>query len=406
MSDDQMDYNSDAGPELVAARIKTFFDRAPCYKWEGQIGRGANGAVYKFIRSTGTRYRRLAVKICPLDVDLGGYKSYDEEDEDIPDELQSLMNEKVWLHRLRNGLHIIKSLDLPNDPLDPLNATHPGVWPHRMRSWIFMELAENGGLETFVGRHQTQYDGQALPNRLLWRLFMCLVRACLEMAYYNASLDGRPVDPKTASLATLNRIQPGDLAHMDLGQQNVVLGATALDASTEHNVTPILKVIDFGEALMVDAAHEMYHQSGSDVNVRQICEVMVYVVLQRREDFNNVIVTFPNVGTFETRASPIVDNYHDLQAAGVDDDLLLLLCKGTSMDLNVRPGLLELAYIVADRVMNRGDNGVQRETDQDIKLRVSSIINDGVTEPRKRKWEGDHYSDGGSPPRRRRGVVV
>lgn len=72
------------------------------------------------------------------------------------------------------------------------------------------------------------------------------------MAYYNAQLDGRPVDLNTVNFNALSSIEPGDLAHRDLGSHNIVLGPTEIDQTPEHYLTPILKIIDFGEAYLID----------------------------------------------------------------------------------------------------------------------------------------------------------
>ncbi|KAI1104412.1 hypothetical protein F4804DRAFT_307215 [Jackrogersella minutella] len=371
-------YYSDEGPELVALRIRTYFDLAPHFTWGGQLGAGANGVIYKISHKANGRRRKLAVKIAPIDVDLGGNKSFDENSDIIPDEILSLDKEKVWLRRLRNNPHIIQSLDLPNDPLA---QTLPAVWPHRMRNWIFLEYAENGALKTLSERHVEQYDNELLPNRLLWRFFMCLVRGCIEMAYYDAKLNGQPVDLKTASFETLDLIEPGPLAHQDLGTHNILVGATALDESLEHNATPILKIIDFGEAGEIDPASEYFHRTGSQLNVGDICRVMVFLILQydvsyHSEDRINLII---DGRTFETIGGQLYELHDDLVSDGLDVDLLNLLYRGMSMDNNVQLGLIELARIVHERVTNRGDNGVERETDEAIRQRIFTLIHDADT---------------------------
>lgn len=93
-----MSFYSDEGPALVSARLRVFFDQNSRFIWEDQIGGGANGIVYQL------RYeneRKIAVKVCPLDVKLEEGKAYDEE-EDIPDEVQSLTSELQWLQVSRS----------------------------------------------------------------------------------------------------------------------------------------------------------------------------------------------------------------------------------------------------------------------------------------------------------------
>lgn len=90
-------FYSDEGEELVSERIKSYFDAAPLFKWGGQLGSGANGIVYKVFNQVDGKLRTFAVKIAPIDVDLGGNKSWGEDDEPVPDEVQSLESEKLWL---------------------------------------------------------------------------------------------------------------------------------------------------------------------------------------------------------------------------------------------------------------------------------------------------------------------
>ncbi|KAI0880146.1 uncharacterized protein GGS22DRAFT_198238 [Annulohypoxylon maeteangense] len=377
---EEKSYFSEEGPALVTERIKTFFDRAPHYKWEGEVGAGANGIVYKIERSGSAdgELRTLAVKIAPIDVDLGGNKSYEEghgdEYEDTPDEILSMMREKIWLKRLRNGLHIIKSLDLPDDPLA---QTPDGILPHRMRTWIFMEYAENGGLRTLVQRHKEQYR-EAMPNRLLWRFFMCLVRGCLEMAYYNATVNGQSVDPKTASIDELSLIEPGDLAHQDLGSHNIVVGAMAPDASVEHNATPILKLIDFGEAGVVDPNSDYHQRNGSQMNLNEISRIMSFLILQDDGELREVEVTVDGQ-TFKTPGRSLYEHHDELITHGVDEDLLNLVYRGMALGRDGRLSLIEVARIVHERVLNRGHNGIEQETDQSIRERLVALIHNGDT---------------------------
>ncbi|XDG02704.1 hypothetical protein ABKA04_002319 [Annulohypoxylon sp. FPYF3050] len=261
-----------------------------------------------------------------------------------------------------------------------------------MRSWIFIEYAENGSLSTFVDRHLEQYNGEVMPNRLLWRLFMCLIRGCLDMAYYNAQLDGRPVDLNTVNLNALSSIKPGDLAHGDLGSHNIVLGPTEIDRTPEHYLTPILKLIDFGEAYLIDPKTDTFGRTGSQTNVRDICRIMVYILLHDWRFFKEITITILGE-TFKTEGSAVYERHNEFLQAGVDIELLYLLYKGTSPDNSVIPGLVELARYVHERVMIRDDRGEERETDKAIKERVFSLIYDADTRPKKRGTDDDEMED-------------
>lgn len=142
-----------------------------------------------------------------------------------------------------------------------------------------MENAENGSLQNLIDRHAELYNMEPFPNRLLWRFFMCcrfstltmfgasiilyiikltttrllVIRGCIEMAYYNAEQDGNQVNVTTATLESLDNIAPGPLSHQDIQGGNIVVGAIMPDfQAPEHYLTPILKLIDFGEANEID----------------------------------------------------------------------------------------------------------------------------------------------------------
>ncbi|KAI1406788.1 hypothetical protein F5Y13DRAFT_183911 [Hypoxylon sp. FL1857] len=342
-----MSYWSEEGPALVTARVKTFFDNDPRFKWEGLLGEGANGIVYRLMYTNLGYSMRMAVKIAPIDVDLGGSKSYDEDDEEGPEEVESIYIERQWLQRLRGCAHVIQSLDIPRDPLF---QTPAGVPPHRMLNWIFLEYAENGTVMTFVQRHIAQYPGELIPSRLLWRFFMCLLRAAIEMAYYDATRNDLPVDLYTAPLESLQSIPPGSLAHRDMGLSNTVIGAAVPWLQhPEHNISPILKLIDFGQAGEVDPAEDVFNRTGSQRNIMDIGEIMSYLISLTWGFLTNM-----------------PEAHGDFIARGIDPLLIDLVCQCLSRENDTRPGLIELAIRVHDQVLNRGPNAVERETDEAI----------------------------------------
>ncbi|ORY70313.1 uncharacterized protein BCR38DRAFT_481450 [Pseudomassariella vexata] len=237
----------------VQMKLKAYFSSEPRYHFDGVIGGGANGIAYKIT----TPNKKLVLKICPLGVDLGDGKPRDDDDDEeasLPEEVASLQSEVQWLQKLRGCAHIVQTLDIPGDPL--LRNAPEGVVPHGMGAWTFMEYAENGTLFDMIGKYQNLYAGQVFPNRVLWRFFMCLIRACVEMAYYDSKDGDVRVDPTTVPLEHLGGRPPGNLAHMDIKGSNIVAGALIPGFQTrEHDITPILKLIDFGEAQEIDDAY-------------------------------------------------------------------------------------------------------------------------------------------------------
>ncbi|KAI2777578.1 hypothetical protein F4815DRAFT_502238 [Daldinia loculata] len=351
-SGNQMSWFSEGGAEAVAGRIKAFFDRSDRFQWEGTIGSGANGSVYKVKHHSESGLWTFAVKICHIDVDLDGNKSYDEDDEDEGDEVLQLANEKQWLERLRNCHHIIQSFDV-ND--DPLRQTPDDLTPHRMRTWIFTEFIENGPLTLF----------------------------CLEMAYCGAQQDGR-VNLSTAPLESLREFPIGFLAHKDLSRNNIAVGGLLPELQhPEHDMNPILKLLDFGTAAVMDPSDprslDDFDRTGPQRNINDIGEVMQYLVLQEDEMMNETATVTIGAETFETFAGSLHAARDDLIGRGVDTQLIDLIYCCRVVDRERQPGLIDLAIAVRNWVSHRGDYGVERETDGAIRQRIANLMYNAET---------------------------
>ncbi|KAI1649340.1 kinase-like domain-containing protein [Daldinia loculata] len=143
---------------------------------------------------------------------------------------EAMRKEREYLRRLRGALHIVQILEVENNPLDE-NAVQG--------EWITMEWLPGGSMADFIVKARKKVD--RLPNRLLWRFFLCLIRACIAMADPPNRSDG-----KVERERVLGELPEEGVSHSDLHNGNVVLGEPPEDF--EHTITPILKVIDFGNA--------------------------------------------------------------------------------------------------------------------------------------------------------------
>ncbi|KAI1798652.1 hypothetical protein F4811DRAFT_547636 [Daldinia bambusicola] len=373
-SENQMSWFSEGGAKAVAQRIKAFFDRSHAFRWGGIIGSGANGSVYKVSYNNEGRLIPMAVKICHIDVDLGGNKSYDEEDEDEGEEVQQLFNEKLWLERLRNCHHIIQSFDV-ND--DPLASSPPGLPPHRMQTWIFTEYVENGPLIRLVERHLDQYDGELFPSRLLWKFFMCLVRFCLEMAYWDAQREGR-VDLETGTIESLRISRPSFLAHKDLTRNNIAVGDVLPGFQhPEHDTNPILKLLDFGTADVMDPGNpgslDGFGRNGPQRNIADIGEVMQYLVLQEEEQISERTNVTIQGQSFDTFAGNLHMARTRLIDRGIDAELINLIYCCRAADHRQQPNLIDLAISIRNQVYSGGNDLIEREANEAIGIRLASI---------------------------------
>ncbi|KAM0816892.1 hypothetical protein AB5N19_02694 [Seiridium cardinale] len=129
----------------------------------------------------------------------------------------------------------------------------PAVQPQAQRIYLqgptlVLELLANGSLEEFVWK-ANNYMGQdtilvrQLPNRLLWRFFLCFVRMMIAMAYPRNRVAGQA--PSIEQLPADHSQQPGRFTHRDIHVGNIMMGDFD-PLEPEHSITPILKLIDFG----------------------------------------------------------------------------------------------------------------------------------------------------------------
>ncbi|KAI2628483.1 hypothetical protein GGR54DRAFT_587337 [Hypoxylon sp. NC1633] len=166
----------------------------------------------------------------------------------------NLETEFGFLQRLRRCMHIV-------------NLIPPEKVRIQSSSVILMEWIPNGLLRDLLGRIADR--GQPLPNRMLWRLFLCLCRMLIGMAWPDSTTaQGLEVIPASNTISGQSRIVHGDLNH-----GNVMIGNIE---STEHTLVPILKLIDFG------AASEMPEtQDANDAirtNMLYIGRIMLFLV--------------------------------------------------------------------------------------------------------------------------------
>ncbi|KAI0010248.1 kinase-like domain-containing protein [Xylariaceae sp. FL0662B] len=204
--------------DKLSGSLRQYFSDKNRFKWERTLEPGGFGflACFRERNPATGNVRRFVVK-CPQDID---------DDEDI----ESLNREKTWLGVLKDARHIVNPIAISNNPLLPRKVTRQGfTHPH-----IIIEYIENGTLGDFLER----CGDRDIPNRILWRIFLCLIRACVAMAYPPRA--GQREEPRA-------NVVPNKLAHGDMHLENFMFGGLDMN-DLEHNLVPILKLIDFGLA--------------------------------------------------------------------------------------------------------------------------------------------------------------
>ncbi|KAI1820112.1 hypothetical protein F4861DRAFT_90215 [Xylaria intraflava] len=201
---------------------------------------------------------------------------------------------------------------------------------------LVIENLEYGTLTNVIRRSIAKK--QLLPNRILWSFYLCLVRACVAMAY--------PPNRPLGSPSQLERypralVVPSDLAHLDIHTSNVLIGAP--DNFSEHDLVPPIKLIDFGRAREKNMAVQW--------NLLECSAVMVNLIARTTAD---VLAQRGVYRGFETMAAAILpgsdgrDRYRYL-----DPDLRGLLVYALAVDSNNRPSLKDMLRNTEDAVKRR-----------------------------------------------------
>ncbi|KAK8136280.1 hypothetical protein PG984_004220 [Apiospora sp. TS-2023a] len=104
---------------------------------------------------------------------------------------------------------------------------------------IVLEYMESGNLHEF--RKRMREAGVNPPNRFLWRVLRCLMRACAGMAWYEHYDMG-----ERGREYTVDWEEPENVAHGSLDLSHLLIGSLTPN-DNDHGLTPVLKMCSFGE---------------------------------------------------------------------------------------------------------------------------------------------------------------
>ncbi|KAI0853477.1 hypothetical protein F5Y00DRAFT_270644 [Daldinia vernicosa] len=396
--------------------LRDYFSRDPEQRFELEraIGSGMNGIAwrikYKEQVQGQTRTRRLILKVDrPIEGrgqqgDIPANNAYGGEDNDedeanenidynaevdgrIPytydDNAPQLVNERIYLKMMQKAMHVVNLIEPPHDPFA---KTFPDVDPHGLKGWVFMEYLENGTLRQFTDNVYDLLDGP-LPNRLLWRLFLCLIRACIAMSY--PPHEG-PIGGATERIRPDRR--PRRIEHGDMHDENVMFGPMIPDGGIEHALTPILKLIDFGSVEEFPDEDE-FVERGESRNVFHMGVLMCLLISQDSDE--TTLVTDGGIAEYngeldmgEGQPSITVaagflcpDNPDNEDYSHIDSFLLDLVLQCTACRWQDRPRLVDLEILAYQGVTERtpqayAEAGLNAEAESDENIR--RIIQDMI----------------------------
>ncbi|KAI1631378.1 hypothetical protein F4809DRAFT_658030 [Biscogniauxia mediterranea] len=269
----------DRGVIRAKRRLQAFFDRDDLkrFKMERQVGEGAFGTAWKVsyrpyteeeVRSRARDQLPNPIpepevpevqhiilktsKVAALYYKDSAIKTWPEDDEEEGQEdapldpfyaNNSIVNERRWLRKFRFSKHIVKLIE---PALNPLNRKTLGLRRRLARNdYIFMEYLENGTIGDFITGINIMGGVSFVPNRFLWRCFLCLIRGCIAMAWPPTEEDA------SGGTSVIERAKAGDpsrIVHDDMHHFNLMFGPLVNDPNEpeHHPRIPSIKIIDFG----------------------------------------------------------------------------------------------------------------------------------------------------------------
>ncbi|KAI0024018.1 kinase-like domain-containing protein [Xylariomycetidae sp. FL0641] len=346
-------------PEKLKDELLKYFSDRNQFQYGRTLQGGAAGNCITFRRSSNGQTREIVVKV-PND-----------DDEYVIDAIKN-EHERLWL--LRHADHIVRLLVLSPDPL---KGSQNGMTAFPA-FYIIMEYLPNGTLERLIEKLRNQ--DTAIPNRVLWGIFLCLVRASVAMGFPPEG-EGQREEIRPGQ-------DPSPFAHRDLHGRNLVFGDT--DGSAEHDLFPILKLIDFDNATDMGEVEDFdrddydrfdrpygferlrspgQRSHGADQNVFDIGQVM------------SELLTLTQYSDPEERAARCRQNVRRLPK-DFDRSLRELVLRCLAVNPRNRPTLEELLNATKAAVLRETPEAVPATSNQEITNFVQRFFYDASLESR------------------------
>lgn len=246
---------------LAVNRLKDYFGRKyPELRYTRCLGWGGNGlaAAFDVIDVTGQKERAVVVKMLFSDnTDIMKREvrtlQFFEGSEHVVQLLYQGGKELLDDKREADGFVIVDA----GDAGDGVESSEDDMEP---KPNIFItEMLENGDLSNFlttVRQHKERF-----PNAFLWRFCLCFTRMCIALGFPTTLLPDHKhgANPITETVPARFRNNPKRIVHFDFDPRNIFVGDVSPNG--EHDMTPILKLGDFGHATEVQPGRDdMYYQ--------------------------------------------------------------------------------------------------------------------------------------------------
>ncbi|KAI1429204.1 hypothetical protein F5Y12DRAFT_710418 [Xylaria sp. FL1777] len=299
----------------LGREVAAYFTRNPGIEFVGFAGVGRHGGALILAQknSEGQLQRKLVIKYS-----LGGLTGDPDSNAD-----EDLRNEFYWLQRLRGAEHIVRlvpfadcSLKIPgmsdgektqkdsdakgkqrDDALKnqvkgggdggDKSKTKGVTWRARKCPTFALEYLPNGQLSDTI--EKLKVDKRLIPNRILWRIWLCLVRQCVAMAFPPClPVTGEEDDERTIREQLINDQQYCTLTQNSPHLENWLWGSGPTSGAPDEDHDPgipLVKMIDFGRGKLedlkdyVDDELDDLQECGSRTNLWHAAIVMAELCL-------------------------------------------------------------------------------------------------------------------------------
>ncbi|KAI4867445.1 hypothetical protein F4820DRAFT_467885 [Hypoxylon rubiginosum] len=346
----------------VADQIARNFTVNPKLKYLGLAGVGRHGGALLFgdMDDDGKVLRKIVVK----------YSLNQAADDD-------LRNEANFLNMLSGAEHIAQII--------PLAETDLNIAARGRRPTIALEYIPHGAIRQFRQRFCLYHADMLkqniavhIPNRILWRIMLCGARQIAAMAW-----PPKYIDPEARNVRESVRSPMPTMAitqnssHMD----NFILG-DVLRNDPEHNMMPLVKLIDFGRGRIEESFEAAYL-----ANLWGIAHLIVCLALPYQDERNLRSTDYSqHMLPFDCEVSGLIQTDAPLEFLAIqqfDPNLKHLIARCLAEDPSVPPLLPRLLAECEDAVANRGlqefgENlgpyQAALETDQEIEALIRTIV--------------------------------
>ncbi|KAI1314232.1 hypothetical protein F5Y03DRAFT_402459 [Xylaria venustula] len=342
--------------EKLAQEIQTHFETSSYWEYEKLLGYGGFGlAILLRQKGEGPHRHRMALKVA------------------LPPAAEDLRTEIEWLKHI---VRVLASCDRPSrldwdnnkklqvteqQPLPPQTAF--GSLAQLEGPVLALEYIENGDLLTLFRR--MRFDDVHMPNRMLWSLFLCLIRACIGMAY---PIGGPIGTAPVLEMHPNDGRPPRGITHNDIAIRNIMV-ATGDDLG-EHHIGHLFKLIDFGQTNDVDGP-----RVGPRRNLLAVARLVAFMIKMADISMRQTKMYRGS----STYAGEILPQSYGNPYPWLDRDLAGLIAECMYEDMNRRPTLKQALDRAGDAVMNKRARSFREpaeETDDAIRTFVQRYILD------------------------------